>query len=278
MISYDAYCKELESAASKERFCPIFCHCFSFIFLISGLLFQSSPIFAATAPVVIRNTCKNFLSAESASRPFDEGVINEAFESDPARLATSARNRELNDRAMREAYENDLSANGDLAVLSFAAWSTIARYRGGGYLTLNPQMRSGQISRVNEVFARGLAAALRILSPTRSYEGIVYRYLKFSPDELQLFLQRHGVGKVTEEVAFTSTNKIPFKDQSNLQLIIKSHRGIDISFEKLPPPWDQEQEVLFSPGAKFKVNKLTRGNPIASDTSIEWTLEMEQVP
>lgn len=220
------------------------------------------------------------LKALSASSDYshDDADILEAFATDPARTRATPKNLELTDQAMREAYEKYLAENSDLVGLSFEAWWTLERYRSGAYETLNAQLRSAQVTSINQKFAHGLMAVLRRLSATRSYRGAVYRYLGISSADLHSFLEKYSVGQVVQEPSFTSTNIVPLKLQTNVQLVIKSRTGINISFEKLPTI--AEQEVLFPPGVKFRVTKLIPGDPIRPlpDSKVEWTLEMEEVP
>lgn len=245
-----------------------------------AICFSSLKATASSDSIKKPLSCKDALSTSmNTDNSVDSAAIIEAFATDPSRNFGNPKISEANDRMMREAYENLLKENSSLKSLSFEVWSTIGPYRSVSYAMLDAELRSGKLSRVNSIFSRGLIAALRFLSATRTFKGTVYRYLELNPTELHTFIEKYSVGKIITESAFTSANVIPGYVDTNVQLVIKSHTGVDISFEKLSPPFDQEQEVLFPPEVKFKVHKLIPGNSIQhpSNSRVKWTIEMEEV-
>lgn len=143
-----------------------------------------------------------------------------------------------------------------------AVWATrqaeeaaIYRYVSGESYTLNEKLRSGvPLTSAEQQLADDLQRAILKL-PT--FEGTVYRSLSSDMvNNLEVFNAAHQPGSSVTYPAFTSTGKTLYDETMDIQLIIKSKTGRDLTGIN-----DAEKEVLLPRGTRFKVIKRV-GNTI----------------
>ncbi|MBC7659665.1 MAG: hypothetical protein H7249_08145 [Chitinophagaceae bacterium] len=165
-------------------------------------------------------------------------------------------------------------------------------YTGSLYKNINAALRGSSSdwdTYQNVIYAS--ASALTKLS-TLTVKGAVYRSENASADKLPLFLDTYKVNNIILETPFLSATSnatlnfaIPDSKQMLLRYVIQSKTAVDVSrFAELP----QEQEVIFAPGAVFRVTSLTRskidsvehsdeGPPVASVAADVLNIGLEEI-
>lgn len=136
--------------------------------------------------------------------------------------------------------------------LTVAEQAAIESYSEGSYMYINKYLWSDSKPKdqtLDSVIA-GMISGMKKLNP---YVGIVYRDVEIQ--DPTKFLDDHKVGKEVVYKGFTSTSiRGGFAPQRKIHLVIVSKSGRYIS--PLAQLWT-ESEVLFMPGAKFKVLKVS---------------------
>lgn len=121
-------------------------------------------------------------------------------------------------------------------------------------------MSSGVAYKTNYLLRKGeeLPEELKVVSEALDnalnklpdYHGTVYRSLRsdYLDNGIDEFLTQHEVGKVVTYDAYTSTSKSVYDPNMDIQIVMKSKKGKDIS------RWNgNEDEVLFKKKSKFIV-------------------------
>ena len=120
---------------------------------------------------------------------------------------------------------------------------------------INAKLRAGEtLTGEDAVFKRNLDYALAKLP---DYSGTVYRSITSAYiDDMDAFNNEHQVGRVVFSGAYTSTSKSVYDETMDIQYVIQTKHGKDIS------TWNSnEQEVLHRRGTAFIVTKRD-GNTI----------------
>lgn len=140
-----------------------------------------------------------------------------------------------------------MSILGDLSDDDIAS---INKYISSDSYLLNYKLRNGiNLTKEEEAFKRSVDIAL---AKCPTYEGIVYRSLLSSNIEsLDEFYKKHSTGNLVFYDAFTSTSLSVYDDKMDIQMVIESKTGKNISFLN-----SSEQEVLFKRGSGFLVKKI----------------------
>lgn len=132
----------------------------------------------------------------------------------------------------------------------------IQNYTNGYYKTINPALRSDQVSIEQNLLLKIICSALTNLE---RYDGIVYRVTKLPKNIKRLYKK----GEIITEKAFTSTSmdeegvKAYLRNSgagSNTFFYIISKNGKNLSNYSSNM---QEREILFAAGTKFLVTKTS---------------------
>jgi ADP-ribosyltransferase exoenzyme len=138
-----------------------------------------------------------------------------------------------------------------LAGLTQEEIAAIIGYTGMDYSTLNSALRSNDPKRVAKL-SHYIDRASGGLAHLPNYVGLVYRGASPPPHVVALYV----VGNVVEEAGFTSTSYVKSAAfQGKVQYTILSKTGKKIDFLS---NFKFEVEVLFAPGARFKVLEVTQ--------------------
>ena len=129
---------------------------------------------------------------------------------------------------------------------------------------INGKMRSGNISEQDASYIKELTEALKKFP---AFEGRTYRNLKFTNEQsYNAFIEEHTQNSIFTEDAFTSTSKkpnaYPLFGKYVVHMVFDGVSGRDIADTYGLP---RQQEVLFLPGTKYKVESVSianDGNPI----------------
>ena len=133
-------------------------------------------------------------------------------------------------------------------------------YVSSGSYKINAKLRSGEeLSEYEKRIVDGLDTALQKMP---KYEGTVYRSLDSSMmGDVDEFLRLHQPGSIVGYRAFTSTSLKVYDENMDIQCVIKSKTGRNItSFNK------KEEEILFGRDSLFRVERI-EGNTIYME---EW--------
>lgn len=137
----------------------------------------------------------------------------------------------------------------------------INKYIGFNSYVYNEKLRQ-EMDLTNEE-AKILTDLDKALEKMPIYKGTVTRSISIMSDDLDMFLKKYSVGSIITEKAYTSTTKGEiYNPEARVQMTIKSKSGKDISKYN-----EQEQEILFSRGTKFKILKV--------DTSEDFYVKIE---
>jgi hypothetical protein len=119
------------------------------------------------------------------------------------------------------------------------------------YHCLNTAMRGEDDCRLGDRLPAMVRSINRALAKIAPYKGVVYRGVKFIPDELS---KLHQVGATIEFSSYLSSskNKVVAQGFGRSIYVINSKSGREIS----PIGVHIEQEVLFPPKTKFKIAKI----------------------
>lgn len=128
----------------------------------------------------------------------------------------------------------------------------IVAYSGHAYRKTNAELRAGVMDESTWKHVNQLNKALDKLPP---HVGTVYRKATLKPEAVALYQP----GKIVEERGFTSSSKEQGTWSGDVQFVLKSKSGRDISHISRHPG---EAEVLFKSGTRFKIvsnsgNKIT---------------------
>lgn len=142
----------------------------------------------------------------------------------------------------------------------------VSFYCAEGHIDMNAALRnaSGDSSKLPPTEAATIRLATEALRILPDYRGIVCRGCDSNRGNMpQALLSDYVVGKVVTEVAFTSSSCDKGYDDKDVQFIIESHHGKNVS------PLSSEQktdgtEILFEPATRFEV--LDRAEAIDPST------------
>ncbi|MFE3696649.1 alpha/beta hydrolase [Nocardia tengchongensis] len=148
-----------------------------------------------------------------------------------------------------QAIRDDHAANHpEISRLTDAELHAIRRNQG---MNLNEQVnaatRNGNTQALHDhdVEIRTLISGYNKLP---DHEGVVYRSLYIEPGELEHFLEAYQQGSIQPDGGFASSDKKGSMPGGNVELIIDSRFGKDISWAS-----GQQNEVVFPPGNEFLV-------------------------
>lgn len=134
--------------------------------------------------------------------------------------------------------------------------SAIRDYSDGGYRRMNEQLRDRTVA---DRIRRKIDTLTSALDNLPDFRGDVFRGA--TVDDPKLLKRYRRVGETITERAFVSASRSPSKAFSgNVRFYIISRHGKEIEEWSAYP---DEEEVLFAPGAQFKVLEYVRdGNDI----------------
>ncbi|GMV42308.1 MAG: hypothetical protein AMXMBFR64_40240 [Myxococcales bacterium] len=151
--------------------------------------------------------------------------------------------------AYATAVQEAIAANPQLASVPMDQLIAIRGYTSEDYWKINAALRNGDPAELAK-YDTYIKAAEAGLAQLPSFQGTVYRGANL-PDAV---LDNYVAGQTVTEHAFTSTAASPSAAfTGNTKFVIQSKTGSDVSSLSL---YKNEQEVLFSPGTKFKVLKV----------------------
>jgi hypothetical protein len=153
--------------------------------------------------------------------------------------------------------------------LSDIEYTVLHMYTGHWYDSVNTTLRNGGYANNFRLQAIAEIAqeAMGKLPPARPTQRLT-RNIQIGYADLPSFLNKYRPGNVVEEMAFTSTSTDGvFGDGKNVRMIFTSHRSAR-SVAHISK-YRRENEVLFSPGAKFRVKSMTKDGGI-------YVFEMEE--
>ncbi|MBF6300260.1 hypothetical protein IU459_22325 [Nocardia amamiensis] len=135
----------------------------------------------------------------------------------------------------------------------------IAAIRHNQFLSLNEHVnratRDGD-TRALEEYDAAVRALVGAYNALPDHHGVVYRSLYIAdPVLLQRFLDEYQVGNTPADRGFASSDKESSMPGGNIELIIESRHGKDISWAS-----GQQDEVVFPPGHRFRVDNRTFEN------------------
>jgi hypothetical protein len=148
--------------------------------------------------------------------------------------------------------ERARAGNDSLRDIPVSQLAAIRGYTEEGYDPLNKALRSRDAAELREYgpYIRAVTEGLRQLP---DYVGTVYRGTHLGAE----ILARYEPGAVVTELAFTSTSASPHSSYSgNAQYTIKSRHGKDVTQIS---GHNNEREVIFPPGTRFKVLEVSEG-------------------
>ena len=125
----------------------------------------------------------------------------------------------------------------------------IVAYSGNAYKKTNAELRAGVMDESTWKHVSQLNGALDKL-PT--HKGTVFRKAKLTQSQIEMYQP----GKIVEERGFTSTSKDKDIWNGNVQFVVTSKSGRDISRISKHP---HEEEVLFKSGTRFRITKNEGG-------------------
>jgi hypothetical protein len=134
--------------------------------------------------------------------------------------------------------------------------SAIYDYSDSGYRRINEQLRNRAVT---DRIRREIDILTSALKNLPDFRGDVFRGATIQDPKLLRKYRR--VGEAITERAFSSTSRSPLKAFSgNVRFYVTSKQGKEIARWSAHP---EEEEVLFQPGAQFKVLEYVRdGNDI----------------
>ncbi|MCD8086928.1 MAG: minor capsid protein, partial [Clostridiales bacterium] len=147
--------------------------------------------------------------------------------------------------------KNEVEKSGEDGILNGTDIRAIQDYMSSGVAyPLNDALRNGDtLTTTQAQLVRDLDTALTKLP---DYEGTVYRSVSTSMiDDPAAFLAQHQENNVVKSPAYTSTGKTVYDPSMEIQYVITSKRGKDISSINV-----KEQEVLFKRNTKFIVERV----------------------
>lgn len=141
--------------------------------------------------------------------------------------------------------------------LTETEFATINMYTGGSYRTINTKMRSGQFNDnlyLQALVDAGQSGLRKLQASSFRHQGLSSRGTTLSPEHYAMFQKVYVKGAVVEEFGFLSSTKGPVPAfGGRIKFMIQSKTGIFVrTFSKHPG----EDEVLFMPGAKFRIDKV----------------------
>ena len=149
--------------------------------------------------------------------------------------------------------------NNEFPELNLYQKAIIYKYSNDGYETLNEYLRAVK-DKKNTEFGDLLNSALSRLP---NYEGLVYRSVNLTKDELVKYSVAFKLNQPISENAFVSTSKSrliasEYGGNTFFRIYSKTGKGIEkiAKFGMFDPP--NEKEVLFKSGRKFKVLEVTQ--------------------
>ena len=154
---------------------------------------------------------------------------------------------------------SDPALEASLSALTQEEIAAIIGYTGMDYSLLNSALRSNTAKRVQKL-APYIDRIKGGLSQLPDHVGVVYRGASPPAD----VVAKYVVGNVVEEAAFTSTSLAKGSAfQGKIQYTIVSKTGKKINFLSM---FGNEGEVLFAPGARFKILEVT---PVGRTTHVK---------
>lgn len=133
--------------------------------------------------------------------------------------------------------------------MSVGECAHIVAYSGHAYKKTNAELRAGVMDESTWKHVSQLNNALDKL-PT--HKGTVFRKAKLTQSQIEMYQP----GKIVEERGFTSTSKDKDIWNGNVQFVVTSKSGRDISRISKHP---HEEEVLFKSGTRFRITKNEGG-------------------
>ncbi|WP_225732627.1 toxin glutamine deamidase domain-containing protein [Nocardia sp. JCM 34519] len=167
---------------------------------------------------------------------------------DPAAERDYARNRTIGPEAA-DIRARRIAEYPELARLSDAEIELIRRNQQMQFNELlNGGTRNGDRALLDR-YDTEIRALVSALNKLPDHDGIVYRSLRIDdPVELAKFLQEYSTEHAPKDLGFASSDKESSMLGGNIELIIESRHGKDISWAT-----GQQQEVVFPPGNQFLV-------------------------
>lgn len=157
---------------------------------------------------------------------------------------------------MREFLKSDAGKN-----LTDDELVALLGYTGGDYRKLNAALR-GDLSAEDKAKLGPYADAVTSgLEKLPAHEGTTYRGMSMSPERLQEYLEKSENGAPIQDKGFSSSstsleaaehslNKNYEEGKVRVVVEVRSKKGRDVTCLSQNP---HEQEVLFSPGTRFKI-------------------------
>lgn len=155
----------------------------------------------------------------------------------------------------KKKYGVGMTMSANRGILSKEQETAIFDYMSAKSYSLNAALRAQEpLSEELQKLKRNLDYALAKLP---DYKGTVYRSISSEYiGDVAAFWKMHKVGDVVLYDAFTSTSKVIYDKSMDIQFVIQSKHGKDISL------WNtNEQEILFRRGTMFEITKIS-GNTI----------------
>lgn len=207
----------------------------------------SAPVKAAEFATTLSSNASTIVMAKAAAAALDPNGGAPAYDASALRSVIGEERYDEMASWIEAAKSRDESLRG----VPISELVAVRHYTSEGY-HVNEALRARDALGLRE-YAPFIAAAKAGLNKLPEYAGTVYRgtWLK---EEL---LATYRVGEVVVEPAFTSASASTYSSYSgNAQFFINSRHGRDVSHVA----WSQnEREVIFPPGTKFKVAYVKRG-------------------
>lgn len=131
--------------------------------------------------------------------------------------------------------------------------AVLRHYTGSSYRTTNGMLRKGDYSNnyVLQAYTELAQSAIRKIKP---HVGVTNRGMSLYGDELKKFLSVYKSGEIVEDAAFVSTSTSSGFG-GNIRIEVRGKTGAKVSSISY---YRNEAEVLFAPGARFKVQQVTQ--------------------
>jgi len=153
--------------------------------------------------------------------------------------------------------------------LTAVEYSILRAYTGNAYRTLNNALRGGSFGDdlfLQAVTDAGQSALRKMYGSNFRFTGTVNRGTTLSTSDFALFKKMYVKGAVIEEHGFLSTSTSTGFG-GRIRFRIKSKTGVEVrQLSNFPG----ENEVLFMPGVKFRIDKVTV-DEVKRQTLVEMT-------
>lgn len=208
-------------------------------------------------------TAKGYVQENSDYKYTLDNLTDNQYNDNDSPVYETAQNRKPVEPVNYKLLEKIRKLSDDKYGLSEAQGRSIRSYVMSANI-INTKMRLGTITESDRVYINGMIDALKKFP---IFQGRTYRNLKFKIEqEYNAFLEENSYGNTVTLNAFTSTSKIPngypLFGKYVVHMVFDGVGGRDIADTYGLP---RQQEVLYLPGTKYKVDSVSianDGNPI----------------